>query len=144
MDNEGKPQEFKRIPRGADNSDAPLSDSTSSPEDKASAEIADLTRGKPIRDLKQEKEEAEHDRDRKFRDMFEGMAILAFKGIFGALAVMGAVWVWHIVMPPKIAFPWGTWTCRWLSKEDLETIKGLLTGGALVVALGKHIEKRTN
>lgn len=111
---------------------------------QATKELAYLSSGSPARDLKREAIEKEHDRNQKFRDCFEDIALLALKGLSITLALVGAVWVWHMIMPSQINFFWGgVLHTRWLTEAQLSKVQGFLTGGVLIGSLGKHIERRT-
>ena len=76
---------------------------------------------------------AEADRNEKFRDHFERLAIASLWMAAGTISIVGLIWLAHMVLPTG-------W--RWLSTEDLSHIQSIVTAGLLVGLVGNHFKKR--
>lgn len=75
----------------------------------------------------------EDDRQQRFRDAFEVIAICALYLTYFTLSVMALTWAVHLILPREL---------RWLEAEDLTHIQTLLTAGVLVGVAGNHFKKR--
>jgi hypothetical protein len=96
-------------------------------------EAAQLSSGKSATELAHEANENEHNRSEKFKEHFERLAIITLWSLAVAMFAIGVVWLYHLVMPD-------TW--HWLTEPELDTLKGLLTGGLIVGVLTNHFRKR--
>lgn len=92
-----------------------------------------LTRNLSARQIEEEAAENDHRRAEKFRDHFERIAIGAMYSIAGALFLVGAVWLWHLVAP-------SCW--HFLTDEHLEKLQNVVTGGVLASVAAGHLKKR--
>jgi hypothetical protein len=101
--------------------------------DPAQAEAAQLSEGLTKDELEKRAEVAEHGRTERFRDHFERLAIFALWVSAIAIALVGSVWLLHMVLPCRY---------RWLSTEDLSHIQSIVTTGLLVGVIGNHFRKR--
>jgi hypothetical protein len=101
--------------------------------DDADKEAKQLSRGLKDRDLERECKLNEHDRDQKFRKHFEFLSIFAMYALFGVMGFLGAIWLYHIVMPDK---------CKWLTCDQVTIIQDILTGGIIAGLLADHFKKR--
>jgi hypothetical protein len=99
--------------------------------DEGQLEAQSLSRGLPARDLKRESAEAEHDRDQKFKNHFERLAVWTVYILYVGFLAFSAVWIIHVLTP------WG-----WLKPPELDKVQGLLTGGAIAGLLADHVRKR--
>jgi hypothetical protein len=114
-------------------------------EDTALSEARQLSSGKSVRNLKKDAEESDHERGERFRDNFETITICAINAIFAAMAVLGIVWLAHMVLPEKCspsASIFGIQLCRWLIPEQVIIIQDVLTGGIIAGLIGDHIKRR--
>lgn len=114
-------------------------------EDDALREAAQIGGGRPIRDLKKEAEERDHERGENFRDSFEKLAIWTMYAIFGSMALLGIVWLIHTVFPEKCSAAvnvFGLQLCRWLIPEQVIIIQDILTGGIIAGLIAEHIKRR--
>lgn len=100
-------------------------------DDLGSAEALSLSRGLPARDLRREADEADHDRNERFKGHFDTIGICALYAAAFALLISGAVWFWHIVTP---------W--HFLNPDQLGHLQNLLTGGVLVSVGTSYMKKR--
>ncbi len=100
-------------------------------DDLGSAEALSLSRGLPARDLRREADEADHDRNERFKGHFDTIGIIALYVVAAALLVAGAVWFWHVVTP---------W--HFLNSDQLGHLQNLLTGGVLVSFATSYMKKR--
>lgn len=109
-------------------------DTTASPDvAKAFLEAASLSAGKSPDQLASDAAFKEHDRNQRFRDHFEMLAIFALWASAFAICGIGAVWAWHLVAAPRL---------RWLSTEDISHLQSIVTAGLLVGVIGNHFKKR--
>lgn len=102
-------------------------------DERASKEGIQLGSGKSQRDLQQEADEADHDRDQAFKEHFERIALVAL--YLGALAVFisAGIWFYHLVAPEA----WSRF-----SDGRLDAIQDFLTGGVIVGLFASHFKKR--
>lgn len=101
--------------------------------DQAFAEEQSLTSFRTPEELANIAANDEHDRDRRFKDAFELIAICSLNLGYLAIATLSLVWALHLVLPKD---------GRWLSAEDLTHLQTLLTAGVLVGVVGNHFKKR--
>lgn len=106
-------------------------DETANGDDLGSAEALSLGRGLPVRDLKREADESDHDRNERFKGHFDLIGIIALYIGAGAILLAAGVWFWHILTP-----------CPFLTDEQLKQLQNLLTGGVLVSAGTTYLKKR--
>jgi hypothetical protein len=111
---------------------------------KAPKEALYLAQDKSVEDLKNEARKKEHNRDQKFRDTFESLMLQAFQVMFYFFMLIAAIWIWHQITPVKFMVFDTVIYCQWLSKNQLDVLQNILTGGIIAGAVGKHIEKRTS
>jgi hypothetical protein len=83
--------------------------------------------------LEREAAEQEHDRNQKFRNHFEKIAIGALWILAFGLLAIALIWLYHMVTP----ICW-----HWLDIEQLDDLQGILTGGLIVGVLTDHFRKR--
>lgn len=96
-------------------------------------EVIYLTSGRSAGELKKEAEQNEHDRNEKFRDEFETIAIYGLRLFCWLVAALIGVWFWHIVMPSD---------SHWLTQEQFTKIQSLATGGIIASIAAGHVKKR--
>lgn len=134
-----QPPEKKILPPERREPDAPPPQ-----DDDALKEARQLGSGRPVRDLRKEAEEREHDRGEKFRDSFEFLAIAAMYAIFGVMALIGIVWFAHMIFPEKCTAGniLSEHFCRWLIPEQVIIIQDILTGGIIAGLIADHIKRR--
>jgi hypothetical protein len=84
-------------------------------------------------ELAKQAQRAEHGRSQRFKNHFELMAIGALWLSAGAIAIIGAIWIAHMIFPAK-------W--RWLTTEDISHLQSIATAGLLVGVIGNHFKKR--
>lgn len=99
--------------------------------DAGQMEALSLGRGLPVRDLKQEADESDHDRSERFKGHFDNIGIAALYVISAALLIAGSFWFWHIVTP---------W--HFLEPAQLTVLQNMLTGGVLVSVGTAYMKKR--
>lgn len=99
----------------------------------AKAEEASLSGYYTAEEIQQRAAAHEHDRNERFRDAFELIAICVINLGYLALSTLALVWALHLVLPKD---------ARWLSPEDLTHLQTLLTAGILVGVVGNHFKKR--
>ena len=101
--------------------------------DYAQREAAYLSTGRTRAQMAAEAEVNNHDRNERFRNHFERLAIFALWASMLSLGVVGLVWLAHMILPPCY---------RWLSTEDVSHIQSIITAGLLVGLVGNHFKKR--
>lgn len=84
-------------------------------------------------ELAQQARHAEHGRSQRFKNHFEWMAIGALWLSALAIALVGGVWILHMILPAKY---------RWLTIEDISHLQSIATAGLLVGVIGNHFKKR--
>ena len=99
--------------------------------DLGQQEALSLGRGLPVRDLRREADESDHDRNERFKGHFDNIGIIALYAIAVALLIASAFWFWHIVTP---------W--HFLSPQQLAVLQNMLTGGVLVSVGTAYMKKR--
>jgi hypothetical protein len=99
--------------------------------DLGQQEALSLGRGLPVRDLRREADESDHDRSERFKQHFDTIGIIAMYAIAFALLVAGGFWFWHIVT-------------RWhfLAAGQLAVLLDMLSGGVLVSVGTSYLKKR--
>ena len=128
-------EEPKRVRPSARERDLLQSPSSLEADDPAAAEARQLSSGLSARDLKRESEESDHDRSEKFRNHFENaIIVMMWVVVFGFLA-LAAVWAINMGLPEK---------ARWLSKDQMHDLQGVLTGGLLIGLVSEHVKKRVS
>jgi hypothetical protein len=96
-------------------------------------EAKQLSSGRTLQELEEDAKRAEHARDQGFRDLFEKLVKAGMLGAFGAVMLMGAAWIWHLITPEN-------W--QWLSEQQIDHIQGMVTGGVIAVVVGDHFKRR--
>jgi hypothetical protein len=99
--------------------------------DQGQQEALSLGRGLTARDLRREADEADHDRNERFKGHFDNIGVIAMYAIAIALLIAGAFWFWHIVTP---------W--HFLEPDQLTVLQNMLTGGVLVSVGTSYMKKR--
>ena len=107
--------------------------SNSASNDQAFNELEQLSRNATPEELQREAQRNEHDRNQRFRQHFEDIAVCALWLAAIAIAVIGTVWIWHMIASPE-------W--RWLTTEDASHLQSIMTAGLLVGVIGNHFKKR--
>lgn len=113
-------------------SEAAAADST---DDRATRESEQFASGKTKDQLAREAEVAEAARTEKFRGHFERISLGILYVLAVALVIIGGVWLYHLVMP---------YCHHWLTDDQLDDLRGILTGGLIVGVLTDHFRKRLN
>jgi hypothetical protein len=127
------PDPIKKIPPEAAEEEKRAANGDFPDGDGGAAEAKQLSRGLSVRDLKKESEEAEHDRNQRFKGHFEWIALGAMWGISIAIALIGVTWLWHMLTP---------YPCHWLKDDQLERIQNIFAGVVLAGLLADHFRKR--
>ena len=85
---------------------------------------------------------AEARRQQTFLGHFEWVNIIAMWCIAGAMAILGIVWLLHMVLPAKCSgyLP----VCRWLEPDEVVVIQDILTGGLIAGLVADHFRRRLN
>ena len=120
-----------RIPGLPPTEQAAVGDAASN--EQALREYEQLSRNATPEQLEREAQQAEHDRNQRFRTHFENIAICALWAAAVAITLVSGVWLWHMSAPPK-------W--RWLTGEDVSHLQSIMTAGLLVGVIGNHFKKR--
>jgi hypothetical protein len=139
------PDEPRRIvPEPSPDETAPRADDSNDP---AIKEALQLSSGKTAKELEEEALKREHERDQKFRDHFELLAIAAMYVLFASLCVFGFVWVLHMILPEQCQPTcWWHVCCvrRWLTSDQVTILQDIITGGVIGGLLADHFRKRLN
>jgi hypothetical protein len=77
----------------------------------------------------------EYLRGKKFKDHFERLAIAAMWIAAAAILAVGSIWIWHLLASEEY---------RWLSKDAVDKVQNIFTGGILISAFADHFRKRVN
>ncbi|MBK3745654.1 hypothetical protein G3A39_41585 [Paraburkholderia aspalathi] len=96
-------------------------------------EVIYLASGRSENELKKQSEKNEHDRNEKFRDEFECIAIYGLRLFCFLVAGLIVVWFWHVVMPSD---------SHWLTTDQFAKIQSLATGGIIASIAAGHVKKR--
>ncbi|MBB4272811.1 hypothetical protein [Rhizobium mongolense] len=129
---EGEQEEFKQIPitpgveASADEASLPRTDSG-----LREAEL--LGRNLSAEEIKRRSEHNEHERNEKFRNHFEAIAIVSLWGFFLLFTGLILAWFWHYIMPVQ-------W--HWLAQDQLSKVQTLATGGIVATIAAGHLKKR--
>ena len=101
--------------------------------DAGTKEALLLSHGDSAEELERKSRKNEHARNENFRDHFEKLSIASlYIAVIGTLGIAGA-WIWHVATP-------NSW--HWLSADQIDTLKSLVTGGILAGVASGHIRKR--
>lgn len=110
-----------------------LAQASGANDDDAIKEAKQLTEGKTAEQIATEAAQNEHERNEKFRNHFEKMAVVALWIAFLILVLMVMSWVSHILLP----------SCyHWLTTEQLAKVQNLVTGGVVASLAVGHLKKR--
>lgn len=104
----------------ADNSQA-VAEEKSLSKNCTPEELADIARNR------------EADREQRFKDAFEHIAIQVLYIGATVIGVLAVIWALHLVLPEDK---------RWLTSEQLTHLQTLLTAGVLVGVVNGHFKKR--
>jgi hypothetical protein len=101
--------------------------------DPSHQEAEQFSEGRDADTLAKEARQKEHDREQKFKDSFETLAIAGVWLAALAGVAVGGTWLYHLLTP----IAW-----HWLGPEELTRLQNIFTGGVLVSAAGDHWRKR--
>lgn len=101
--------------------------------DAALKEATQLSSGRSEDELRAEAAENEHNRNENFRDLFNDLVSIGMMCAFVAVLALAAVWVWHLLTPCQL---------HWLSRDQIDHIQGMITGGVLAALVGDHFKRR--
>lgn len=104
-------------------------------DDTATAEARQFNSGLSERDVRREALESDHDRSEKFRNHFELAIIGMMWVVVTGFLILALVWAFNIGLPSKY---------RWLDKDQIHDLQGILTGGLLIGLIGDHVKRRMN
>lgn len=96
-------------------------------------EAKQLSSGLSANEIEKRERENEAGRAEKFRDHFEGIAIVTLYIVWSVLVIVGLLWVYHIAAPPD----W--WH---LPDQQVRQLHGIVTGGVLAGFASGHVKKR--
>ena len=103
------------------------------PNDDATKEAKQLSKGLSAEEIAKKTAEAEHDRNENFRNHFEKIAVAALWLFAVSFFLLVLTWLAHIVLPLK---------CHWLQPDQISKVQNLVTGGVVAsVAIG-HLRRR--
>lgn len=102
-------------------------------DEKTEKEVGNLLGGKTEQMLARESREAEARRNEAFRDHFEKIAIWALYLIGASIVAAAGIWLYHLLAPECY---------RWLTKEQVDRIQDVVTGGIIVGIVSGHLKKR--
>lgn len=125
-------EEFKQIPvtPGLD----ALPDSAPLPRTDSGLREAELLgRNLSAEEIRRLAERNEHERNEKFRNHFEIIAIISLWGFFILFAGLILTWFWHYLTPACL---------HWLTTEQLSKVQTLATGGIVATIAAGHMKKR--
>lgn len=125
------PDEKRRIPTNLGSERAARASDAN--DDDAIKEAKQLSEGKSAEQIATEAAQNEHERNEKFRNHFEKMAVVGLWIAFVVLVLMVMSWVSHILLPAK---------CHWLTSEQLAKVQNLVTGGVVASLAVGHLRKR--
>lgn len=109
----------------------------------AKLEAVQFASGKSQKELEDAAKQADHGRAQRFLDQFESLSIWAMQALFGIFAVLGGVWMLHLVLPERSpVLPGGILLCRWLTADQVTVIQNILTGGLVAGIVTDHFKKR--
>lgn len=126
------PDEMKTIPRLTP-SEVSVSETFTGPKDTAIQEAKLFELGLDEEAIKKRAAESEHNRNEKFRDHFEKIAVIFLYLLAVLFFVVGATWFWHLLMP----LSW-----QWLSEAQVAKLQNIVTGGILASIATGHVKKR--
>lgn len=101
--------------------------------DSGELEAQQIFRGADREVLTREAETNEHNRNERFRNHYETVAVFGLYGVFTLFVVVGLTWFWQLLTPDS-------W--HYLNAEQVAKLQNIVTGG-IVASLGiDHIKKR--
>ena len=100
---------------------------------KASKEAKQLNSGKSAEELEKEALANEADRNEKFRNHFERLAIASLYLIWVAIVLVGVTWIYHLLAPD-------CWPR--LPDNQIDRIQAVLTGGVIAGIASGHMKRR--
>lgn len=104
--------------------------------DDGAAEAQQLSRGLSPSDIRKEAAaESDHKRTERFRNHFETVMIVSLWILAASMAVLGAVWIWHLITPEH-----SYW--HWLDESQIEKLQDILTGGLVAGLVADHLRRR--
>jgi hypothetical protein len=77
--------------------------------------------------------EGEHNRNEKFRDHFEKIALCTLWLAWGLIVLVALAWLYHLMTPVG-------W--HWLDDDHVSKLQTLVTGGVIAGIAGGHIKRR--
>lgn len=113
--------------------DATAPDPTSTAADTGIQEAKSLSLGLSAAELKKAAAKKEYDREQRFKDHFEAIAIWSLYGLALAFFLSAVIWLWHMLAPECL---------HYLTPEQQSKLQALLTGGILAGAISNHMRKR--
>lgn len=125
-------EELKTIP-GLTPSEVAVSETLTGPKDTAIQEAKLFELGLDEEAIKKRAAENEHNRNEKFRDHFEKIAVIFLYLIALLFFAVGATWFWHLLISP-------TW--HWLTEPQVAKLQNIVTGGILASIATGHVKKR--
>ena len=103
---------------------------------RGAREAAVTSQGKSSEEIERAGREAEAKRAEVFRDHFERLIICTLYLSWAAIVAVVGAWLYHVLLPENF------W---WLPKNQIEQLRAILTGGAIVGLAGiasGHMKKR--
>lgn len=114
-----------------------------STDEVAKLEEVQFASGKSQKELEEAAKQADHGRAQRFLDQFETLSIWAMQARFGIFAVLGGVWMLHLILPERSpVLPGGLLLSRWLTADQVTVIQNILTGGLVAGIVTDHFKKR--
>lgn len=100
---------------------------------RSADEAKQLTSGLSSEAIKKKAAEKEAGRTERFRDHFEGLAIVTLYIVWAILIAVGLAWVYHLFAP-----------LEWYRLPDAQVkqLHSIVTGGILAGMAGGHLKKR--
>ncbi|MDK1377079.1 MULTISPECIES: hypothetical protein [unclassified Sinorhizobium] len=123
--------DLKKIPIG--HPDASPPEASHLAVDSALKEAELLGSNLTAEQIKRRAEANEANRNEKFRNHFEKIAILSLWGFFVLFTGLISAWFWHYLAPVA-------W--HWLTAEQLTKVQTLATGGIVATIAAGHLKKR--
>lgn len=122
---------LKKIPALSAADAGVLGDST--PNDSATIEAKILGSGRSAAELERLAANGEHQRNERFKDNFEHIAICGLWLAAIVLLALAFTWIWHLLMPDS-------W--HWLQPESVAKLQNIVTGGVLAGVATGHLKRR--